>query len=135
MEGVDAEFAAIQQKADAEIAAIQKKADEEKRVRREKTITALQELQDKYTREAKLDEAVAIRDRIRRLKLADVQVYRDPGSLSSFQEHIGQSFHFEVVGSGSGWLWGTEVYTGDSTLAAAAVHSGVLTPGQKASSR
>ncbi len=131
VDGANEEITKIQQKADAEIAVIQQKADEAKRLRREKAIAALQELQDKYTREAKLDEAVAIRDRIRRLKLADVRVFRDPGSLSVLFSQIGKTFHIEVVGSATGWLWGTEVYTGDSTLAAAAVHSGVLKPGQK----
>lgn len=121
----------LSNEADDELAAIQKKADEEKRKVREQTIAALQQLQDKYTREAKLDEAIAIRDRIRRLKLAEIQLYRDPGNLQTFQEQVGKSFYFEVTGSTEGNIWGTDVYSFHSTLAKAAVHSGALRPGQK----
>ena len=51
-----------------EKAAIQNEADQKIRERRQKLIEELKPLQDKYTREAKLDEAVAIRDLIRTLK-------------------------------------------------------------------
>jgi hypothetical protein len=56
----------------------------------------------------------------------------DPGTLSNYQQpqHIGKTFTFRVTGSVSGSVWGTEVYTLDSTLAAAAVHMGVLKAGQ-----
>jgi hypothetical protein len=36
-----------------------------------------------------------------------------------------------VTGSTEGSVWGSEVFTSDSHLGAAAVHSGVLQPGQK----
>src|SRR4051812_48861582 len=49
-------------------AAIRKRADEEILARRAKLIDKLQSLQDAYTKEAKLDEAVAIRELIRQLK-------------------------------------------------------------------
>jgi hypothetical protein len=56
----------------------------------------------------------------------------DPGSLTNYQQpqHIGKTFVFHVTGAANGSLWGTEVYTLDSTLAAAAVHMGVLRVGQ-----
>lgn len=56
----------------------------------------------------------------------------DPGSLTSYQQpaHIGKTFTFRVTGAPNGSLWGTEMYTLDSTLAAAAVHMGVLKVGQ-----
>jgi len=82
-----------------------------------------------------------------RLKLADtlamsvsgfgdkdelVNAIPDPGSLSNYQQpqHIGKIFVFRVTGAAAGSLWGTELYTLDSSLAAAAVHMGVLKVGQ-----
>ena len=61
-----------------------------------------------------------------------VQALPDPGSLTAYQQpqHIGKTFVFRVTGAAAGSLWGTEVYTLDSTLAAAAVHYGVLKVGQ-----
>src|SRR5262249_23617549 len=54
----------------------------------------------------------------------------DPGNLTGYHDKIGKTFLFKVTGSGTGSLWGTGVYTSDSLLAAAAVHAGVLKPGQ-----
>ena len=61
-----------------------------------------------------------------------VQALPDPGSLTAYQQpaHIGKTFTFKVTGAAAGSLWGTEMYTLDSTLAAAAVHMGVLKVGQ-----
>jgi LCCL domain len=54
----------------------------------------------------------------------------DPGQLSGYRAKVGQSFLFKVTGTTTGAVWGTGVYTDDSTLAAAAVHAGVLRDGQ-----
>jgi hypothetical protein len=54
----------------------------------------------------------------------------DPGSLIGFQDKLGKTFWFKVTGAVNGSLWGTDVYTADSSLAAAAVHAGVLKHGQ-----
>lgn len=54
----------------------------------------------------------------------------DPGSLVNYEQQIGKTFYFRVTGAPNGSLWGTETYTTDSTLAAAAVHSGILKVGQ-----
>ena len=56
-------------------------------------------------------------------------VLSDPGQLSAYQSKIGQTFYFRVTGSNDD-VWGTDIYTTDSTLAAAAVHAGVLKMGQ-----
>jgi LCCL domain len=60
------------------------------------------------------------------------QALPDPGSLTAYQQpqHVGQTFSFKVTGAAAGSLWGTGTYTLDSTLAAAAVHMGVLKVGQ-----
>ena len=55
----------------------------------------------------------------------------DPGLLTAFRGENGESFYFEVTGNKlAGPVWGTDVYTDDSTLAAAVVHAGVLADGQ-----
>jgi len=73
------------------------------------------------------DEALAIRGQVRRLN----RVQPDPGVLRAGENDIGKSFYFEVLGDVKGSLWGTDTYTTDSTLASAAVHAGVLKPGEK----
>jgi hypothetical protein len=56
----------------------------------------------------------------------------DPGSLTAYRQpqFFGREFTFRVTGAARGSVWGTEVYTADSTLAAAAVHMGVLKVGE-----
>jgi len=93
---------------------------------RAKAVKRLKALQDKYCRAAKLDEALAIREAIRQLK----GIHPDPGLLRAKPEQIGRVFLYEVTGNPAGSVWGTEVYTSDSHLAAAAVHAGILDPGQ-----
>lgn len=107
--------------------AIQKKADDEIRPLRKKAILKLKVLQDKYCREARLDEALAIREKIKEIK----GILPDPGQLRIQPTDIGKALHFEVVGNPQGAVWGSEVYTSDSRLAAVAVHAGLLQPGQK----
>ncbi len=106
---------------------IQKRADEQTQPLRKKAIKQLKALQDKYCREARLDEALAIREKIKEIK----GILPDPGQLRISPADIGKVFHFEVVGNPQGAVWGTEVYTSDSRLAAAAVHAGVLQIGRK----
>ena len=50
---------------DADVKAIQEEADQKTEARRAAAIKALESLQDKYAKEGKLDEAVAIRDYLR----------------------------------------------------------------------
>ena len=54
----------------------------------------------------------------------------NPGSLTAYRGRIGQVFYFTVTGSLAGGIYGTDIYTDDSTLSVAAVHAGVLTNGQ-----
>ncbi len=55
----------------------------------------------------------------------------DPGSLVGFQNEVGKALVFKVTGKiAGGFVWGTDIYTSDSSLAMAAVHAGVLKPGQ-----
>lgn len=108
---------------------------------RQELIAHLQTFQDKYTKAGKLDEAVAIRDRIRQLQRGGTGIGMSPrtgavvqpapADLTQFRDRVGQSFLFDVTGSADGIVWGSDVYTDDSSLAAAAVHAGILSPGQR----
>jgi len=59
-----------------------------------------------------------------------VNVQPDPSTLSNFQQQVGKVLFFRVTGAAGGSVWGTDVYTTDSSLAAVAVHAGVLKMGQ-----
>jgi hypothetical protein len=110
---------------------IRQKAEQEIQAKRQSLIVALQALQDSYTREAKLDEAVAIRNTIRQLKVSHLKPLPDPGNLYDYASRIGESVYFDVTGQVGYSIWGSEVYTADSHLATAAVHAGVLKIGQR----
>lgn len=106
---------------------IRRRAEDKIDPLREAAIKRLRTLQDRYTRGAKLDEALAIRGQIRKL----LGVMPDPGYLHLNAADIGKSFLLEVKGDVAGSIWGSEVYTADSHLATVAVHAGLLKPGQK----
>lgn len=59
----------------------------------------------------------------------------DPGNLTGYRDRVGQTFLFQVTGTTSGTVWGTDIYTDDSALAVAAVHAGILRPGQSGAVR
>jgi hypothetical protein len=109
-------------------AAIREKAEKEIQPHLEKALSALQALQDTYCQQKRLDDAVAIRDRIRALR----GILPDPGPLSVQPSDIGRTMLFEVTGTTAGSVWGSEVFTSDTSLGAAAVHQGLLKNGEKA---
>lgn len=118
--------------ADRDIAAIREKAENEAQARREKVIAELKLLQDRYCREAKLDEALAIRDAIRSMQQGGKATEADPGTLVAYRDQLGVPLFFEVTGTANGaTIWGTDYYTDDSALAVAAVHAGVLRDGER----
>ncbi len=60
------------------------------------------------------------------------EVLPDPVTLTGYRGKNGQSYYFEVTGnSNGGTVWGSDVYTDDSSLARAAVHAGILKNGEK----
>lgn len=89
------------------------------------------------------------------LKLADLRSLRSavgvaaddiqnapaaPATMASFQQQYGKEMSFTVTGyTGTNGqqasVWGTDVYTLDSNLAAAAVHAGLAKPGEVAAVR
>jgi len=64
--------------------------------------------------------------------VAPPAIATDPGDLTAYRARIGERLYFAVRGDpgGRGGVWGTGLYTHDSTLASAAVHAGVLQPGE-----
>lgn len=55
---------------------------------------------------------------------------KDPGDLTPYRERTGAVLRFSVTGSDWGSVWGTGVYTDDSTLAMVCVHAGLLRIGE-----
>ena len=113
------------------------RSNAEKRIAtvREASIKQLDLLQNKYNELQKSDEAIAIREKIRQLRVAHLKSRPDPGNLVRYGHMVGQTFYFNVTGVANGSVWGTDVYTSDSNLASAAVHAGVLRVGQRGTVR
>ncbi len=55
-----------------------------------------------------------------------------PYCMSEQSDQVGASFFYLVMGEIEGSVWGTDIYTADSALAASAVHAGIVQPGEKA---
>jgi hypothetical protein len=55
-----------------------------------------------------------------------------PDSMIALCKQIGKTFYLRVHGEEHGSVWGTDTYTGDSSLAAAAVHAGAVDLGETA---
>jgi hypothetical protein len=117
---------------DEEVAEIQKKAEVDMKKRRDKVAVELKKVQDQYCKEAKLDEAVAVRDLIRRIGDGVSNALPDPGYVNNPATDIGKVFYYEVTGINTGEsIYGTDVYTTGSHLGMAAVHCGVLKAGHR----
>ncbi|MGL6073602.1 MAG: LCCL domain-containing protein [Fimbriiglobus sp.] len=92
----------------------------------------LRGMQEHYTKQGKLDEALAIRANIRQLRSDLLGIRPDPGSLSDLgTEFDDRVLLFEVLGRTDGSLWGHQTYTLDSQLGVSAVHAGVLKTGMR----
>lgn len=55
-----------------------------------------------------------------------------PNGMHGLCDVVGSTYYFRVTGATEGNLWGTDIYTRDSSLGAAAVHAGLLKPGKSA---
>ena len=60
----------------------------------------------------------------------EVPAMEDPGNLTAYRDQVGESLTFKVTGDAEASVWGTDIYTDDSYLAAAAVHAGALEDGE-----
>jgi len=114
------------------VAEIERKAMEQTQAAHEALQAKLEKLKVDYTKEGKLDEAVAIRDYLRAGVGAKIlKPLVDPGVLTAYRSEVGRVLLFEVVGQTGSTIYGTDVYTHDSTLATAVVHAGILKPGER----
>jgi len=53
-----------------------------------------------------------------------------PANMHGLCESVGATYYFRVTGVTEGQLWGTDIYSGDSIIGAAAVHAGLLKAGE-----
>ena len=53
-----------------------------------------------------------------------------PTNMHGLCENVGATYYFRVTGITEGQLWGTDIYSGDSAIGAAAVHAGLLGVGE-----
>jgi LCCL domain len=66
---------------------------------------------------------------------ASANILPDPGRMNAYANEVGKTLSFRVTGPQPGvaaqqGVFGTTVYTVDSSLAASAVHAGAIRPGQ-----
>lgn len=59
----------------------------------------------------------------------------DPGTMGAYTGQLGKTFCFTVSARVNGSIYGTGVYTYDTPISAAAIHAGVLKPGETADIR
>lgn len=97
---------------------------------RQRAIEELEALQDRLTRAGKLDEAIAVRAQVRRLRAEHPGVTQDSGNLYAYRGRTGLVLLINVTGAIDGPVYGTGIYTDDSDLSTAAVHAGVLKVGE-----
>ncbi len=88
---------------------------------------AVQELVSYFDRRGKLSGK-----QIRKLLDGGFLAADAPINMVELGDDIGATFYFRVFGSADGPVWGTDVYAGDSALATAAVHAGLVKPGETA---
>jgi len=87
-----------------------------------------------------VQELVAYFDRRGRLTKKQIRHLLDQGLLAAdapltmidLCDPVGATYYFRVTGEAAGPLWGTDVYTGDSAIAVAAVHAGLVKAGESA---
>lgn len=70
------------------------------------------------------------RRQLRSLLLQSAVAADAPTNMHGLYETVGATYYFRVTGVTEGQLWGTDIYSGDSTIGAAAVHAGLLKPGE-----
>jgi hypothetical protein len=85
-----------------------------------------------------IQELVAYFERKGRLTRPQIAKLLDQGLLAgdaplnmvNLCDQLGATYYFRLTGDTNGSVWGTDVYTGDSALATAAVHAGLVKAGE-----
>jgi hypothetical protein len=129
--GMESKIQNLRDRFDRDVMALQESAEQKIRLEQRHLTDKLKPAMEEYTRQGKLDEALAIRAVIQQFRQQSLNVRPNPGTLIEYQNDINKSFIFEVTGNSQGNLWGTDVYTADSDLSVAVVHAGILRPGEK----
>ncbi|MFC4158181.1 LCCL domain-containing protein [Chitinimonas lacunae] len=57
----------------------------------------------------------------------DNPILPTPSNMVAYRSMVGGVYRFKLDGTYSGSLWGTNIYTDDSSLSSAAIHSGAMT--------
>lgn len=115
---------------DRNVAELEKRTTERIVEAGKRNAAPLERLMKEYCRDAKLDEALAMRNVIQQMTSVIRDVSPDPGRLNIAETDIGKVFYFELTGDLQGSLYGTDIYTSDSRPATAAVHAGLLRVGE-----
>lgn len=90
----------------------------------------IQELVGYFDRNGKLT-----RRQLRKILDQDYVASDAPNNMHGLCDTVGATYYFRITGVTDGQVWGTDIYTRDSSLGAAAVHAGLLKPGTRASMR
>ncbi len=122
----------VHEHAEQQIAEIERKADSRRSVLFDQAIEQLQPLQKELFRTGDLASALAVFLHIRSLKLRAENIQPDPVDLTQFHHQVGKTLFFRITGRSDGPVWGSDIYTSDSLLAAAAVHAGAVEAGEEA---
>jgi predicted nucleic acid-binding protein len=131
-DSVNLEIELARGRGEVELAAVQQNTTRELAPLVRGLLDRLRDLQRHYAREGLLDEALAIRARVRQMRGDLLGVRPDPGTMTEFTAaDAGRTALFEVTGRTDGSVWGTDVYTADSRLAVAVVHAGVVREGER----
>jgi hypothetical protein len=131
-DAAERECAAIRARADAEIATLEATSASQIAPLLRELFRELKVMQVRHAQAGDLDEALAIRAKLKQFRREFLNIQDDPGNLSEFsREDIGRILYYEVVGNTEGSIWGHECYTSDSRLATAAIHAGVLSSGER----
>jgi hypothetical protein len=87
----------------------------------------IQELVAHFDRRGRLSKA-----QIRRLLEQGFLAADAPANMIDLAQPVGATYYFRVTGDTNGPCWGTDVYTGDTSIAVAAVHMGLVEAGASA---
>lgn len=87
----------------------------------------VQELVAYFDRRGKLSRKQLVRLLEQNMVASDA-----PANMHGLCTTVGTTYYFRVTGLTEGQLWGTDVYSGDSKIGAAAVHAGLLKPAETA---
>jgi hypothetical protein len=108
------------------------KANSDARALRDKAANEFTPIEAQLRKDGKVDDARALRELIKSVR-GVIEVQAASGrKITATAADVGKVFYFDLIGADTGGsVWGTDIYTTDSDLSMAAVHAGVLKPGQK----